>query len=276
MRRKWFVGALVLSVILACTLFAVVLALSEPRAYLPFVMRPSESWWQPPPGVSWQWQLSGNVVITYDVQMYDIDLDDVPQSTIDQLHADGRVVICYFSAGSWEEWRSDANDFPESVLGNRLEDWPRERWLDIRRIDVLGPIMAARLDWAVQKECDGVELDAVDGYVHNSGFPLTYQDQINYNIWLAEQAHARGLSIGLKNDLDQIPDLLPYFDWALNEQCFEYNECDTLLPFIQAGKAVFGVEYDLEPGQFCPQANAMNLDFLKKNLDLDAWRYACR
>jgi len=47
----------------------------------------------------------------------------------------------------------------------------------------------------------------------------------------------------MKNDLEQIPDLISYFDWELNEQCFQYNECDQLLPFIQAGKPVFNIEY---------------------------------
>lgn len=232
--------------------------------------------WQPAPGTSWQWQLSGPIDISFDVQMYDIDLFDVPQEVMDQLHADGRVVICYFSAGSWEAWRPDADQFPESVLGNPLEGWPGERWLDIRQMDVLGPIMGARMDLAVQKGCDGVEPDNVDGYSNHSGFPLTYQDQINYNVWLATAAHSRGLSIGLKNDLDQIADLLPYFDWALNEQCFQFAECETLLPFVQAGKAVFGVEYYGRLRTFCPRANAMDFDWLKKRLELDAWRRACR
>jgi hypothetical protein len=137
-------------------------------------------------------------------------------------------------------------------------------------------VRAARLDLAVSKGCDGVEPDNIDGYTNDTGFPLTYQHQINYNVWLAQQAHARGLSIGLKNDLDQIPDLVDDFDWAINEQCFEYDECDTLLPFITANKAVFGVEYEGETTDFCPQANAMNFDWLKKALDLDAFRVACR
>jgi hypothetical protein len=231
--------------------------------------------WQPPPGTSWQWQLSGAIDTSVDVQMYDIDLFETPQSVIDELHADGRVVICYFSAGSYEDFRPDAALFPAEVKG-KSNGWPGEKWLDIRAVDVLAPIMEARLDLAVQKACDGVEPDNVDGYANNTGFPLTYQDQQAYNIWLANEAHARGLSVGLKNDLDQIADLLPHFDWALNEECFFYDECDLLLPFVGAGKAVFGVEYEGDPADFCPQANAMNFDWLKKNWDLDAWRIACR
>ncbi|MEN8220518.1 MAG: endo alpha-1,4 polygalactosaminidase [Pseudomonadota bacterium] len=233
-------------------------------------------WWQPTPGTSWQWQLSGSLDSSFDVDMYDIDLFDTSVATIDQLHDDGRVVICYFSAGSWEDWRDDADGFPDSVLGKTLDGWPDEKWLDIRELDILGPIMGARLDEAANKGCDGVEPDNVDGYANKSGFPLSYQDQLDYNIWLANAAHERGLSIGLKNDLDQIVDLVEHFDWALNEQCFQYDECELLLPFVQAGKAVFGVEYRGSVNSFCPQANAMDFDWLKKKLKLNAWREACR
>lgn len=237
---------------------------------------PSGNWWQPSPGTSWQWQLSGTLDTSLDVEMYDVDLEDTPQTTIDQLHSDGRVVICYFSAGSWESYRDDADLFPPEVIGLEMDGWPDEKWLDIRQIDQLGPIMEARLDKAVQKGCDGVEPDNVDGYTNNSGFPLTYQDQLNYNLWLAQEAHERNLSIGLKNDLDQVEDLVDSYDWALNEQCFQYNECDLLTPFIEAGKAVFGVEYSGDMTVFCPQANGMNFDWLYKNLDLDAYRESCR
>lgn len=230
----------------------------------------------PYPGTSWQWQLSGTIDTSVDAQMYDIDLVETPQSIIDELHAKGRVVICYFSAGTWENWRPDAAQFPASIIGQSLEDWPDEKWLDIRQLGILGPIMQARLDLAVQKQCDGVEPDNVDGYTNNSGFTLTYQDQLTYNIWLANEAHARGLSIGLKNDLDQAADLVSYFDWALNEECFQYDECELLLPFVRACKAVFGVEYEGDPADFCPKANAMNFDWLYKRWDLDAWRQSCR
>jgi hypothetical protein len=265
---------LIIAVAYAATQYTNVLPLVS-RSVSPTPTQPA-GWWQPTPGTSWQWQLTGTIDTSINVQMYDIDLFEAPQETIDILHADGRVVICYFSAGSWEDWRPDAAGFPAEVIGDPLEGWPGEKWLDIRRLDLLGPIMQARLDLAVQKGCDGVEPDNVDGYANQTGFPLSFADQIAYNTWLAEQAHARGLSIGLKNDLDQIGDLLPLFDWALNEECFTYNECDLLLPFIESHKAVFGVEYELEPADFCPQANAMYFSFLKKNWDLDAWRVDCQ
>jgi hypothetical protein len=132
------------------------------------------------------------------------------------------------------------------------------------------------MDMCKSKGFDGIDPDNVDGYTNDTGFPLTYQQQLTFNIFLANAAHSRGLAIGLKNDLNQINDLVRYFDWQLNEQCFQYNECDLLLPFINAGKPVFNIEYNLATSQFCAQANAMNFNSLKKNLALDAYRAACR
>jgi hypothetical protein len=233
--------------------------------------------WRPGPGTSWQWQLTGAIDTSLDVVMYDIDLFDVPQATIDSLHAEGRAVICYFSAGSREDWRPDAGGFPAGAVGNRLDNWPGENWIDIRDATVR-QIMTARLDLAVEKKCDGVEPDNVDAYANRSGFNLDGDDQLDYNRFLAAEAHSRGLSVGLKNDLEQVNDLLGDFDWALNEECFDWNECDLLRPFIQAGKAVFHVEYgDARLSEdICPRANALDFDTLVKNYDLDAWRISCR
>lgn len=234
------------------------------------------TWWRPKPGTSWQIQYAGTLNTTLPVTVYNIDLFDTPKATIDSLHASGKRVVCYFSAGSWENWRPDASQFPSSVLGNNLSGWPGERWLDVRQLSVLMPIMNARMDLAKQKGCDAVDPDNVDGYTNSTGFPLQYYDQINYVKALASSAHGRSLAVSLKNDLDQVRDLVPYVDFAVNEQCFEYSECDLVAPFIAAGKPVFNIEYNLSTSSFCPQANSMNFDSLKKNLSLDAARTSCR
>ena len=136
--------------------------------------------------------------------------------------------------------------------------------------------MAARLDLAAVKGCDGVEPDNVDGYTNTTGFRLSGADQMAFNTWLAKAAHRRGLSVGLKNDLDQIPTLVSHFDWALDEQCFQYDECDLLTTFIDAGKAVFGVEYRGESSDFCPEATRLGFSWLRKRLDLGPWANACQ
>jgi hypothetical protein len=139
-------------------------------------------------------------------------------------------------------------------------------------------VRSSILGWtcAKQRGFDAVEPDWIHNYAAHTGFPLSYQDQITFNTFLANAAHRRGLSIGLKNDNGQITDLLPVFDRALNEQCFEFDECELLRPFVAAGKAVFQVEYNLDPSQFCTRANAMNFNSMKKNLKLDAFGQACR
>jgi hypothetical protein len=221
------------------------------------------------PGTSWQMQITGNVDTSHNAQIYDIDLFDASQAAIDALHTKGRTVICYFSAGSWEDWRPDAGAFPASVIG-KSNGWPGEKWLNIADLNTLGPIMAARLDRAVQRGCDGVDPDNVDGYANNTGFNLRAVDQLVYNEFLATQAHLRGLLVGLKNDVDQARDLVDYFDFAVNEQCQEYSECTGLDPFIAHKKLVMQIEYSLAPAQFCPQAIAANRDAQKKTLDLDS------
>ncbi len=232
--------------------------------------------WRPAPGLSWQIQYTETIDTSLNVDVYNLDLFDTSAEVISAIRSKGKHVICYFSAGAYENWRPDRVAFPGSVLGRYLDGWAGERWLDIRRLDILIPIMRARLEQAANKGCNGVDPDNVDGYSNNTGFALSYDDQLAYNKALAEAAHDLGLAIGLKNNLDQIRDLVNHFDFAVNEQCFQYEECDTLKPFVDAGKAVFGIEYHLSNRSFCPQANAMNFDFLKKILSLDARRRPCR
>lgn len=235
----------------------------------------SISWWKPAVGISWQWQLSDSLDSSYDVDVYDIDLFDTTAGQITSLHAQGSKVLCYFSAGSYEDWRDDADEFPKSVLGKKLDGWAGERWLDVSEYDKFADIMLARLDLAVIKGCDGVEPDNVDSYTNNSGFSLSSKDQLIYNKFLAVETHKRGLAIALKNNLDQIPELLPYFDLAVNEQCFEYDECEMLTPFIHDGKPVLGVEYELSRTKFCLGAEKLQFSWLEMDYDLDGGRLSC-
>jgi len=196
--------------------------------------------WEPAPGTTWQWQLTEAIDPSYDVNMYDVDLFNVTGAELASLA--GKVVICYFSAGSWENWRDDADLFPDAALGNTLDGWDDERWLDITDATVRD-LMLDRLDLAASLGCDGVEPDNMDGYQNHHGIGLNATEQLEYNRFIADAAHERGLSVGLKNDLDQLEDLVDWFDWALNEECHSFHECDRYAVFTNAGKAVFHVEY---------------------------------
>ncbi len=239
-------------------------------------------WYQPPVSATWQLQLQGDLDAVYDVDIYDIDPLEFESSQITQLQSNGSRVICYFSAGSHENWREDAGDFASEDLGNTLDGWPGERWLDIRSESVRA-IMLSRLQLAAQKGCDGVDPDNMDGYTHDTGFDLDAQDQLEYNRFIANAAHRLKLSVGLKNDLDQIAELVDYFDFAINEQCFEYAECDSLLPFISHGKPVLHVEYQedyvnnqVEIDSMCAQSVSLQFSTLVLPLALDSeFRISC-
>lgn len=238
----------------------------------------SGEWWRPSVGLGWQWQIGNDDIdLSVEADVYDIDLY-VDQAIIDELHARGKKVICYISVGSYEDWRPDKNQFPPELLGKDYEGWPGEKWLDIRRIEELGPIMRARFDLCKAKGFDAVEPDNIEIYAADTGFPLSYADQLRYAAWLANEAHARGLAIGLKNAADQVKDLLPYFDFAITEDAFYYGWAAHMLPFIEAGKPVFAAEYT-DVGttlqDFCAQAQEMRISAILKNRGLDAWRQAC-
>ena len=232
--------------------------------------------WRPNAGLSWQWQLTGTVDQSVDAAVYDIDMFENDAAVVAELHAAGRKVICYIDVGGWEDYRSDAAQFPASVKGKTIAGWPSERWLDIRQLDVLRPIMAARLDLCAERGYDGVEPDLMDAASADTGFPLTAADQLRYNLMIADLGHERGLAVGLKNDLTQIPQLVSHFEFAVNEQCVEYSECALAVPFIVAGKPVFHAEYDVPTATFCPQTTRLGFSSIRKKLDLGAWRETCR
>lgn len=95
----------------------------------------------------------------------------------------------------------------------------------------------------------------------------------------------RNLSIGLKNAGDIVPDIIDKMEWSVQEQCIQYDECDSYRPFLDQGKPVFHVEY--------PKGAAMNnnasiamsrkgsicgdKDFstIIESMDLDQWIETC-
>ncbi|AZM48003.1 hypothetical protein DMB38_21425 [Streptomyces sp. WAC 06738] len=125
------------------------------------------------------------------------------------------------------------------------------------------------LDLAARMGCDGVEPDQNNPLDNRPGFPITRDDQVSWYREVAAEAHARGLSAGMKNGHDQpgaVAELVGHFDWALPEECAQYGECARLRPFVEAGKAVFAVDY--APGAdrrtACRAHRAENVDGLIK------------
>jgi hypothetical protein len=228
--------------------------------------------WRPPQHLTWYWQLTGKVDMSYDVQAYDLDAFETSAARVRALHAAGKRVICYVDVGTWEDYRPDARKFPKSVLG-RGNGWPGERWLDIRRLSVLEPIMSARMRMCRRKGFDALEPDNIDGYTNDTGFPLTAGEQLTYDEWVAHEAHSLGLAVFQKNDPEQARELEPYFDGVLDEQCNQYSECSSFRPYLNAGKPVLNAEYDLPKKRFCAADGRAGIMGAVFSIDLNGSRF---
>lgn len=249
--------------------------------------------WQPAMGSTWTYQLSQVPTVSQvqsgpKYQIWDIDLFDTPASTIQAIHNTGSKVICYFSAGTYEDWRSDVSKFRAGDIGAPMGDWPGENWLNTKSKNVRS-IMASRLDLAVSKGCDGVDPDNMDAYNHETGFVLGQNDAVNYITYLAGQASSRGLAIGLKNTGDIIPRVVNTVQYSVEEACYLYDECDVYKPFADVGKPVFHVEYPKGYGvvntinvakttmtAVCACITEYNFSPIVKNNNLDTWQQPCK
>lgn len=230
--------------------------------------------WIPKPGSTWQWQLTVPIDLSINADIYDIDGFGNSAEVVAELHRRGRKAICYIEAGAAADFRPDYRDFPPDLLG-KPNGWPGERWLDIRDPARLQPVLAKRFDMCRDKGFDGVEPDLMEAFTADTGFPITADHQLVFNRFLAGLAHERGLSVALKNDVDQVPLLVGDFDFAVNEECFAFDECAALSPFIAAGKAVLHTEYDVDPAEYCPQTTRLRLSSLHKPRNLDATYTPC-
>ncbi len=271
------------------------------RAASPAPPKSNKTIWKPALVTPWHWMIDHPLDINDPLDMglqdpkgkrlsfpapvvYDIDWEMNSAKTVKALHAMNKKVICYVDVGAYESYRADAGKFPKAVRGKPDSHWEGSYWLDIRQLDVLLPIMRARFQVCKDKGFDAIEPDEVDGYANDTGFKLSYNDQLRYNRAIADLAHSMGMSVGLKGDIEQARDLWHHFDWTLNEQCFEFDECGALTKYFLAnGKAVFHVEYDdpfsghrVKTSEFCPQANAANFNSMKVPLDLKGGRWPCR
>lgn len=225
-----------------------------------------------PKGTTWIWDLeNSSIPTTLSAQVYVVDLFGTSSAKIQEYKNAGKKVVCYFSAGSYENWRSDASQFPSDTYCSPGEDcnesihimgdWCEsggscEWWLDHRK-QAVRTVMEARLQLARDKGCDAVEPDNVDAYAHDdeisctdqSCWGITAADQLAYNRWLADTAHAKCLGIALKNDIDQVAQLASSFDFAINEECQRYDECEVYKTwFVNQNKAVFNAEYREDAG----------------------------
>ncbi|POR37457.1 Uncharacterized protein TPAR_02341 [Tolypocladium paradoxum] len=246
--------------------------------------------WRPKAGASWQIVLRNPVdlsaALSPDVDVYDLDVYENPAATIAALRNRGKRVVCYFSAGSYEDWRADKGEFKDGDLGKQLRGWRGERWLRLSSENVRR-IMRQRVKYAAGKGCDAIDPDNVDGYQNDNGLGLTADDSISFMAFLHGEASKYNMSLGLKNAGDIIPSVLNLTDFHVNEQCVEHAECATFAAYISAGKPVFHIEYpDSKPSiaadkreAICARTGASRgaggFSTVMKRMELDGWVEYC-
>ncbi len=256
-----------LAVLCLCALFA-------PASAKPALTKPVFA-----PGAAWDWQLSRPVDFSLRVPVLDTDPDLIDRRAIARLRRRGVYLICYVSVGTLEKGRADEGRFPRAVIGRTYAEWPDERFLDIRRLDVLLPLMRARFARCKRLGFDAIEPDNMDGHGNDTGFPLTRADTLRYVRALARMAHEMGLAIGQKNAPELSAALAGTLDFAITESCFQDRWCEKMAPWRRAGKPVLDAEYldrPLNRKAACRAARRLGLSMIFKDRDLTKRRLSCR
>lgn len=224
-------------------------------------------------GDSWDWQLTEPADLNRPVKVLDLHPSIVSPEDLAALKSKGIKTICYVSVGTLERTSPDRANFPSEIIGNTYDDWPDERFLDIRRLDVLLPLMAARFESCKSMGFDAIEPDNMDVHDNDSGFPITEQHAVAYIRLLAGTARGLGLKIGQKNVPDLTEKLIDVLDFAIAESCYQDRTCKSYSAYNDAGKAIFDAEYIDKPIHFtkaCTIAEKYGISMILKDRDLTA------
>lgn len=256
-------------------------------------------WADAPAGVtSWEWILDVESLPSAPaaVRYFGMDGFDVEVGYVGVVAATGASPWCYMSAGTAEEFRDDYADFValddaerelgnEGVLGGVLPDWPDERWLNLRRAEVLLPLMEARLSICADKGFTLVELDNMDGHTNETGLELSVMEARSWVASLVAAANDRGMGVIHKNASDLVVDLEPSMDALLLESCVLDSFCEeAATPFLDAGKPVMNAEYPerwraegrgFKLDDVCAESERVGVSTLIKMLALDERSIVC-
>lgn len=238
----------------------------------------------PPTGpIAWDWQIgaSGDSAISVPAGAKLIDLDGFGTSAakVAELKSKGYYTVCYINAGSWEPWRPDAAQYPNYLKIQQDPDWPEEYFLDVSDVfksgSALAPILQARFKMCKDKGFDALEPDNLQNDENVSGGKVTTQQQIDFNGWVADQAHAAGLAVFQKNGPDKVllkdrtgKMMVEKFDGILNEECQAYSECGPLAEYTKRGKLALNVEYKSSLTLNCANFASLGVSSMKRDLDL--------
>jgi len=236
----------------------------------------------PTKNVVWDWQIGASsdsaIGLPGGANLIDLDGFTVSAGKVAALKSQGVYTVCYLDVGSYEPGRPDSAQYPSYLKLQQDPDWPAEYFLDINDVfkdnSVLASILTARMQMCKTKGFDAVEPDNLQNDENVSGGRITAQQQLDFNSWVADRAHAAGLAVFQKNGPDKILQtdssgkaMVDKFDGILNEQCQEYGECAPLAEYTRRGKLALDVEYRKSPLN-CTLMQVNGIVALRKDLGL--------
>ena len=243
---------------------------------------PRAAYTRPPTtAVHWDWQIGAateaDIGVPTGVNLLDVDGFLASAASVASWRARGIYTVCYINAGSWQPGLPDAGDYPDVLKLQADPNWPGEYFLDVTDVfrpgSVLAAILGKRLDMCKAKGFDALEPDNLQNDENVKSGKITMQAQLDFNGWLADLAHAKGLAVFQKNGPDKIlrattagTTMVDTFDGILDEQCQQFGECDALGEFSKRGKLALDVEYDKSLTLDCSSFTASGIVALKKDL----------
>jgi len=221
---------------------------------------------------SFVYSINGAVGDKYPVNTVFVDLFDSSTTRISNLKKQNKTVICYFSAGSAENWRPDYSKYPKAALGKAMSGWAGEKWVDYRNAGVM-KILENRINLAKSKGCNGVDPDNVDGHLNATGFPLTDRTQRDFLESMSSSAKVAGLLIGLKNSAETAADLERVTDFVVVEECEKYKECSKYNAFSVNKKPIYQIEYRSKSSTLCANAAKRGASLIFANSALTSFQF---
>lgn len=239
---------------------------------------------QPPPAglYGWDWQIgaqtAAQVSLPAGIRLIDLDGFETSAATVAGLKGQGLYPVCYVNAGSYEPYRPDSPRYPARLKLGVDPDWTDEAFVDVRDVfrpdSVLADILRKRLTMCRDKGFAAVEPDNLQNDENVPGGVISTQQQVDFNGWLADEAHALGLAIFQKNGPDKVLlrdrtglRLVDKFDGILNESCQEFDECEPLAEYVRRGKPALNVEYT-QKHLNCAEARRLGINSMFRDLEL--------
>jgi hypothetical protein len=220
-------------------------ATSVPAAVPPVTHVAAAATWAPPPAnAGFDYQIGRPYTPPAGVTVVSRDHEATP--------APGLYNTCYVNAyqaqGNAESWwkTNHSNLLLRDANGNLVydEDWD-ELMLDFStpaKRTALTRIVGGWIDQCASKGFKAVEPDNLDSYTRSRGL-LTQAQALAYATSLSAYAHGKGLAVGQKNAADLSPANARKagFDFAVAEECGEWDECDAFTATY--GHNVVVIEY---------------------------------